>query len=319
MKKISIITPTFNEEENIERIAIAIANVAKEEKGYLFEHIFIDNSSKDQTVNKILKLIKEFPHIGLIINNRNFGQIRSPFHALISSDADASIQICADLQEPPELIHEFLRKWEKNALVVGGVKKSSEESKFIYLIRGFYYKLLSIITDYEQTSQFTGFGLYDKKVIEEFKKIDDLYPYSRGLISDLGFKVEEVPYRQKKREFGVTKNNFFTLFDVAIVGMISNSKIPIRIATLIGFVFSLFSLAAGIIYFFLKLLFWNSFEFGLAPLLIIVSFGLSIIIFFLGIIGEYIGSIHSEILKRPRVLEKERVNLPVKNLLNKEL
>jgi len=319
MKKISIITPTYNEEENVKRIAIAIANVAKEEKGYLFEHIFIDNSSSDQTVNKILELIREFPHIGLIINNRNFGQIRSPFHALTSTDADASIQICADLQEPPELIHEFLREWEKNALVVGGVKKSSEENRIVYFIRNLYYKLLSLITEYEQTSQFTGFGLYDKKVIEEFKKIDDLYPYSRGLISDLGFKVREVPYRQKKREFGVTKNNFFTLFDFAIVGMVSNSKIPIRIATLIGFIFSFFSLAAGVIYFFLKLLFWNSFELGLAPLLIIVSFGLSIIIFFLGIIGEYIGSMHSEIIKRPRVLEKERINYPVKNLFNKEL
>ena len=220
------------------------------------------------------------------------------------------------MQEPPELIHDFLRKWEDGALVVGGVKESSEENRFLFFLRGIYYKLLSAISEHDLISQFTGFGLFDKTVIEEFRKINDLYPYSRGLISDLGFKVEVVKYRQKQREFGSTKNNFFTLFDYALVGMISNSKIPIRIATLFGFIFSIFTFASGIVYFILKLLFWDSFEIGLAPLIILISFGLSIIVFFLGIIGEYIGSIHSEVLRRPRVLEKKRINYPVKNLFN---
>ena len=211
-----------------------------------------------------------------------------------------------------------MRKWESGAKVVGGVKESSEENRLLFFLRGIYYKLLSAITEHPLVSQFTGFGLYDKDVIDEFKKINDLYPYGRGLISDLGFDVEIVKFRQKKRKFGYTKNNFFTLFDIALVGMISNSKTPIRIATLIGFIFSMFTFISGIVYFILKLLFWNSFEFGLAPLIIIISFGLSIIIFFLGIIGEYIGSIHSEILKRPRVLEKERINYPVKNLFNRK-
>ena len=165
-------------------------------------------------------------------------------------------------------------------------------------------------------SHFTGFGLYDKSVIEEFRKINDLNPYLRGLISDLGFKVETVKYNQRERQFGVTKNNFFTLFDYALIGMISNSKIPIRIATLIGFVFSIFTFICGTTYLILKLLFWDSFEFGLAPLIILISFGLSIIIFFLGIIGEYVGAMHSEVLKRPRVLEKQTINYPVKNHLN---
>ena len=316
MKKISIITPTFNEEENVALMIDAIAKVAQKEKEYTFEHIIIDNASTDRTVSKVKDLIDKYPHVGLIVNNRNFGQLRSPFYALTVAESDATIQLCSDMQEPPELIHDFLRKWEDGALVVGGVKESSEENRFLFFLRGIYYKLLSAITEHDLISQFTGFGLFDKTVIEEFRKINDLYPYSRGLISDLGFKVEVVKYRQKEREFGSSKNNFFTLFDYALVGMISNSKTPIRIATLFGFIFSIFTFASGIVYFILKLLFWDSFEIGLAPLIILISFGLSIIVFFLGIIGEYIGSIHSEVLRRPRVLEKKRINYPVKNLFN---
>tara|TARA_Y100001970_G_scaffold99284_1_gene124875 strand:+ start:807 stop:1766 length:960 start_codon:yes stop_codon:yes gene_type:complete len=316
MKKISIITPTFNEEENVALMIDAIAKVAQKEKEYTFEHIIIDNASTDRTVSKVKDLIDKYPHVGLIVNNRNFGQLRSPFYALTVAESDATIQLCSDMQEPPELIHDFLRKWEDGALVVGGVKESSEENRFLFFLRGIYYKLLAAITEHNLISQFTGFGLFDKTVIEEFRKINDLYPYSRGLISDLGFKVEVVKYRQKEREFGSSKNNFFTLFDYALVGMISNSKTPIRIATLFGFIFSIFTFASGIVYFILKLLFWDSFEIGLAPLIILISFGLSIIVFFLGIIGEYIGSIHSEVLRRPRVLEKKRINYPVKNLFN---
>ncbi len=316
MKKISIITPTFNEEENVALMVDAITKVAEKEKKYSFEHIIIDNASTDKTVNVVKDLINKYPHVGLIVNNRNFGQLRSPFHALTLVESDATIQLCSDLQEPPELIHDFLRKWENGALVVGGVKQSSEENRFLFFLRGIYYKLLSAITEHDLISQFTGFGLFDKTVIEEFRKINDLYPYSRGLISDLGFNVEVVKYRQKERAFGSTKNNFFTLFDYALVGMVSNSKIPIRIATIFGFIFSMFTFASGIVYLILKLFNWDSFGAGLAPLIILISFGLSIIIFFLGIIGEYIGSIHSEVLKRPRVIEKRRINYPVKSLFN---
>lgn len=316
MKKISVITPTYNEQDNVKLVVDAIKQVAKKEQNYIFEHILIDNASTDQTVNCIKEIIKDNPHVGLVINNRNFGQARSPFHALTLVESDATIGLCADLQEPPELIHDFLRKWEEGALVVGGVKESSEENRITFLLRNFYYKLLSIISEHDLVSNFTGFALYDKSVIEEFRKINDLSPYFRGLISDLGFKIETVEYKQRERRFGVTKNNFFTLFDFALSGMISHSKIPIRIATLIGFVFSIFTFICGTTYLILKLLFWDYFEFGLAPLIILISFGLSIIIFFLGIIGEYIGAIHSEILIRPRVLEKQRINYPVKNLLN---
>tara|TARA_B100001093_G_scaffold416307_1_gene406939 strand:+ start:4800 stop:5759 length:960 start_codon:yes stop_codon:yes gene_type:complete len=316
MKKISIITPTFNEQENVKLMVEAIEQVARKEKDYIFEHIFIDNDSQDDTVKNIESLINDHPHVGLIINNRNFGQVRSPFHALTLVESDATIGICSDLQEPPELIHDFLRKWEEGALVVGGVKESSKENRVLFFIRSIYYKLLSVITEHHLVSQFTGFGLYDKSVIREIRKINDQTPYLRGLISDLGFKIETVRYKQKTRQFGVTKNNFFTLFDFALVGMISNSKVPIRIATLIGFIFSMFTFACGTTYLILKIFFWDYFEFGLAPLIILISFGLSIIIFFLGIIGEYIGAIHSEILKRPRVLERQRINYPVKSLFN---
>ena len=257
MKKISIITPTFNEEENVALMVDAIAKVAEKEKKYSFEHIIIDNASTDKTVNVVKNLINQYPHVGLIVNNRNFGQLRSPFHALTLVESDATIQLCSDLQEPPELIHDFLRKWENGALVVGGVKESSEENRFLFFLRGVYYKLLSAITEHDLISQFTGFGLFDKTVIEEFRKINDLYPYSRGLISDLGFNVEVVKYRQKEREFGSTKNNFFTLFDYALVGMVSNSKIPIRIATIFGFIFSMFTFASGIVYLILKLSYWD--------------------------------------------------------------
>ena len=312
MKKISIVTPTYNEEGNVKALVEAINRVISQEKNYLFEHIFIDNASEDNTINEICSLIDKFPHIGLIVNNRNFGQIRSPFHAISLTESDATIQLCADLQEPPELIHEFIREWEQGALVVGGVKESSAESKFMFMIRNIYYKALSFVTEHHLVSQFTGFGLYDQSVIKELKSIKDLYPYTRGLISDLGFDVLEIPYKQVERRAGKSKNNFLSLFDYAVVGLISNSKMPIRIATIIGFAFSAFSFCIGVVYLVLKILYWNSFELGLSPILILISFGFSIIIFFLGILGEYIGSIHSEALTRKRVIEKDRINFPIK-------
>tara|TARA_S200000501_G_scaffold362931_1_gene393039 strand:+ start:3874 stop:4830 length:957 start_codon:yes stop_codon:yes gene_type:complete len=317
MKKISIITPTYNEEENIFPLVESVFEVIKKQKNYLFEHLIIDNASEDSTQDRIKKIIESMPHVGLIINNRNFGQIRSPFHALVTSNADAVIIICADLQDPPEMISEFIKFWEEGAKVVAGVKKKSKENIILFNIRKLYYWLLKSLSDHNLISNWNGFGLIDKEVLLEFKKVKDTFPYFRGLISDLGYDIKEVSYEQNIRLRGKSKNNFLSLFDYAVVGMTSNSKMPIRAATLLGMIFSFFSLAVGLFYFIFKIIYWDSFQLGVAPVIILFSLGMSLVIFFLGIIGEYIGSIHAEVISRPRVIEKKRINYPVSKELNK--
>lgn len=318
MKKISIITPVYNEEDNIIPLSHEIHEVIKLIPGYEFEHIYIDNSSTDGTVDKIKEVIKEKAYIGLIVNNRNYGQIRSPFHAMISVDADAVITIAADLQDPPILIKDFISKWEEGIPVVGAVKNKSKENPFMFWGRKAFYKILKKISDKDLIENFSGYALYDKKVINELKKIPDLYPYVRGLIVDLGFKFEPVYFHQDIRRNGKSKNNFITLFDFAMVGIVSNSKVPIRIATLIGLFSSIISLIIGFVYLVLKLINWDSFDAGFTPLILIISFGFSVLIFFTGLIGEYIASIHSNILRRPYVVEEDRFNFPVQSPLNNE-
>lgn len=316
MKTISIITPVYNEYENLTELVNSIKEVARIEKDYLFEHIIIDNDSSDHSRDKIAELIKENPHLGAIYNRRNFGQLRSPFHALLSTNGDAVILMCADLQEPPELIHKFLREWEKGYEVVAGVRSKSKEGLIISLARKAYYYIINSISDYTQIQNFTGFALYDASVINEFRKIPDTYPYTRGLITDLGYKPKYIFFEQGQRKGGKSKNNYVSLFDYAIHGITANSKLPIRALTLMGLFFSSFTFLIGIIYLIAKLLFWDSFYAGLAPLIIITAFGFSIVLFFLGLIGEYVASIHTQILNRPRVTELERINLPCKGKIN---
>ncbi|MFM2322409.1 MAG: hypothetical protein RLZZ225_562 [Pseudomonadota bacterium] len=308
MKLISIVIPCFNEEENILELYHQIKNVFKKNPFYNYESIFIDNASKDGTVNVLKKIAEKDKNIKIIVNARNFGHIRSPFYGLLQANGDAVILMGADLQEPPYLINDFILAWEAGFKIVIGIKEKSEESKLMFSIRKLYYRFVTSISEVELVKNFTGFGLYDRSFLNIFKKIDDPYPYFRGFIADIGFERKEVPYTQPKRKYGITKNNFYTLYDVAMLGITNYSKLPIRLATISGFFLSIISLTLAILFFLLKLIFWSNFSIGIAPILCSLFFFFSVQLFFTGLLGEYIGSIHTKIMKRPLVIEQERIN-----------
>ncbi|MGO4345176.1 glycosyltransferase family 2 protein [Paenibacillus sp. MCAF9] len=308
LKFISIVTPCYNEEANVEEVYAQVKSVFDTLSGYVYEHIFIDNASKDNTLKILKQMAQQDSNVKVIANARNFGHIRSPYHALLQSRGDASILLVADLQDPPTMIKDFIQKWEEGYKVVLGVKAQSEESALMFAIRKMYYNFINRVSEIELTKNNTGFGLYDAKVIEILRGIDDPYPYFRGLISDIGFESYKIEYIQPSRKRGVTANNFYTLYDMAMLGITNHSKIPLRMAAMVGFLMSAFSFIVAIIYFLAKLLFWNSFSVGTAPLVIGLFLFSSVQLFFIGIIGEYIGSIHTQVLKRPHVIEKERIN-----------
>ncbi|WP_042227437.1 glycosyltransferase family 2 protein [Paenibacillus popilliae] len=318
MKKISIVTPCYNEAENVEELYQQVKKVFDDLPGYDYEHIFIDNASKDKTVS-ILKEIAAVDHnVKIIVNARNFGHIRSPYHALLQADGDAVILLVADLQDPPNMIKDFILKWEEGYKVVLGVKTQSHESPVMFAIRKMYYNFINRVSEIELTKNNTGFGLYDNKVIEILRKIDDPYPYFRGLISDIGFESYKIEYVQPVRRRGITKNNFYTLYDIAMLGITNHSKIPLRLAAMLGFLMSALSLLTAGGYLIAKLFFWSSFTLGMAPLVIGLFLFSSVQLFFIGIIGEYIGSIHTQVLKRPLVVEKERINFDVSDISREE-
>jgi len=308
MKKISVVSGCYNEEGNVEELYRQVRSILKEFPQYIYEHIFIDNASEDKTVQILKGLAKDDKNLKIIVNTRNFGHIRSPFYGILQAKGDAVIYICSDLQEPPVLIRDFLKKWEEGYKIVVGIKSKSKENILMFRIRLFYYKLLNFLSETKLIENFTGFGLYDKEVIDKIRAIDDPYPYFRGLISELGYAPSVIEYNQPKRKKGITKNNFYTLFDMAMLGFVNNSKIPLRLAIFIGTAFSILSFLVGSAYLIYKLLFWDRFVLGVAPLVIGVFFFFSIQLFFTGIIGEYIGSIHTQVKKRPLVIEKERIN-----------
>jgi polyisoprenyl-phosphate glycosyltransferase len=318
MKKISVITPVFNEEENILDLVKNIKKIMSKESLYLFEHIFIDNDSNDKTMELIKNLIKANPHIGLIKNRRNFGGLRSTFYALKTVDCDAAILLSADMQEPLELIPQFLRKWENGHMIVGGIKKTSDENFLMFQTRSLYYKILSSISDIKPIKGFTGFALYDAEVLEKFNTINDQLPYVRGLPSDFGFDIEEIEYHQIERLRGNPSNSIFDLIEIAMIGLTSHSKAPIRMASIMGGFLAFISIIVGLIYLVLKLLYWNSFELGLAPILVFMTFTFAIQILFLGLIGEYVAKINIQVTKRPLVIEESRTNYPVETLLNQK-
>lgn len=311
MKKlITVVTACYNEEDNIslvyERVKTVFDNALSQ---YAYEHLFIDNASEDNTV-KILKKIAGYDNnVKIIINSRNFGHIRSPYHGLIQADGDAVVSIVADLQDPPEMIPDMVKKWEEGAHIVVAVKQESKENPIMFRIRKMYYGLLKNLSDVDIIQNYTGFGLYDKKIITILRNIPDPYPFFRGIIAEIGFKVEMITYTQPRRERGITKNNLYTLYDMGILGIISNSKVPLRIATFFGFILSFVSFLAGIIFFIGKILFWNTFQAGIAPLLIGNFFLFGVMLFFIGILGEYVGAIYTQVLARPRVYEMERINI----------
>ena len=307
-KLISVVTPCYNEELNVNLIYSKVKEVFQNLPQYRYEHIFIDNCSKDNTVSILKEICKGDVNVKLIVNTRNFGWMRSPYYALLQSGGDATILIVADLQDPPEMIFKFLEKWEEGFKVVIGVKAQAEESRLMFLIRSTYYNLINKLSDTELIKNYTGYGLYDKVIIDILRTLDDPYPYFRGLISDIGYEVFKIPYTQPTRKRGISTSNFYALYDVGILGITNHSKMPLRLATFIGFVMSLCSLGIAFIYFIYKLVRWDWFSAGQAPLVIGLFFFSSVQLFFIGIVGEYIGSIHTQVLKRPLVIEKERIN-----------
>jgi polyisoprenyl-phosphate glycosyltransferase len=308
MKLISIMTQCFNEEGNVENVYRQVKEVFKTLPEYNYEHIFIDNASTDRTVDILKKIAKDDKNVKIIVNVRNFGHVRSPYYGVLQCKGDAVISIVADLQDPPVMIKDFIKKWEEGYKIVLGIKIKSKENKLMFLIRRLFYYIMFKIAETEQIKNFTGFGLYDKIFIDILRNLDEPYPYFRGLVSEFGFQKIEIPYTQLRREKGKTKNNFYTLYDVAMLGFINHSKMPLRLASFIGFAVSLISILIAFGYLIYKLVFWYSFQLGMAPLVIGIFFLGGVQLFFLGMIGEYIGSIFTQVKKHPLVIEKERIN-----------
>ena len=308
MKIVSIVTPCYNEEDNVQDVYFQVKKIFDGLEQYNYEHLFIDNASKDKTVEILKEIAKEDQRVKIIINCRNFGPSRSMYYALLQTCGDSVVLLPADLQEPPELIPEFIQKWEDGYTVIKGVKTSSKESFLMYFLRSAYYFLIRRISDIELTSHFIGFGLYDKKVIEALREINDPYPYFRGLIEELGFHSIKVEYEQKRRKKGKSSYNFFRYFDEAMLGITSHSRIPLRLATIVGFIMSFLSLMIAFGYLIAKLVFWQLFPLGTAPITVGLFLLASIQLFFIGIIGEYIGLMHLRMLKRPLVVERQRIN-----------
>ena len=302
-------TACYNEEENVLELYKAVRRIFEQElPQYDYEHIFIDNCSEDKTVTILKGIAYDDKRVKIIVNARNFGHIRSPFYGLLQGTGDAVISVAADFQDPPEMIPRFVEKWEEGYKTVVGVKSKSEENRLMYWVRGRFYKLIKKISEGEQIENFTGFGLYDRCVVEELKKMNDPYPYFRGMICEIGFERAEIEFVQPVRERGKTKNNIYTLYDMAMTGITANSKVPLRLATMAGFTTAAGSLIIALIYLIIKLTNWNTFNLGLAPMVIGMFFIGSVLMAFIGIIGEYVGAIYTQVQNRPLVVVKERIN-----------
>lgn len=306
-KKISIVTPLFNEEGNVVELCNRIAEVMKAQP-YEYEHLCIDNSSTDRTVDLLRLRATEDSNLKVVINARNFGYVRSSFHGLLQASGDAVVLISSDLQDPPEIIPEFIERWESGYKSVLATKETSEESSIIFGLRRLYYKAVGLISEVPLVSNATGSGLFDREVVDILKTLKDPYPYFRGLISEIGFPIAKVPFVQPRRKRGVTSQNFYSLYDMAMLGITKHSKIPLRLVTIFGFAIACFSLLVAVGYFMAKILFWNSFEIGTAPLVIGLFFFSAVQMIFLGFIGEYVGNIQTQVRDLPLVVELERIN-----------
>lgn len=306
-KKISIVTPTFNEEENISKLCEAISKEMKT-LDYDYEHIIIDNFSNDKTTDIIKKIAQEDKRVKLIVNSRNFGHIRSSQYGILQSSGDATILISSDFQEPLNLIKKYIKEWENGHKIVLGQRNSSDTNKFLDTIKTMFYKFINKISDTPLIERSGSTGLISKEIVDHLRNISDPYPYLRGLLPELSADIKLIQYHQAERSKGVTKNNFYTLYDMAILGIIKHSKVPLRIATFLGILASFFSILVAIVFFIYKLLFWSSFKVGIAPLVIGLFSVASIQLFLLGFIGEYVMQILIHNKNVPLVVEKERIN-----------
>lgn len=308
-KLITIMTPCYNEEPNVRELHRRVLAMASELPEYQIKHLFIDNASTDGTVTVLRELAAEDSSVSVIVNARNFGADRSGMYAFLQAEGDAIGSVAADLQDPPELFVEMIREWEKGFPIVAAIKTSSDENGLMYFVRTAYYRLVAHLTNVEVLEHFTGFGLYDRSVVEQIRdNFRDPYPYFRGMIAELGLPYSRVFYNQNRRKQGITKNNFYKLYDLAMVGITNLSKVPLRLVIGCGFISAAISFVLGVAYLAYKLVFWNSFSVGVAPLVLGLFFLGSIQLIALGIIGEYVGSIHTFVQNRPLVTEKERIN-----------
>ena len=305
---LSIVTPCYNEEENVDELYTQVKAAIADQTKYEFELIFIDNHSQDGTVAKLKKLAEKDPMVKIIVNTRNFGHIRSPYYGILQSRGAATIYLASDLQDPPELIPEFIRYWEEGYKLVMAIKPVSKGIAWVHALRKAYYRFLDGISDITLVADATGFGLYDREVLDHLRQIDDPYPFLRGLICELGYEIKTIPFAQPRRLRGISKNNLYTLYDIAMLGIVSHSKVPIRIAAFAGFALGMLSVIAAIVFLILKLLYWDSFPMGIAPVVIGMFFMFGVLMLFIGILGEYIGAIHTHTQRRPVVIEKERIN-----------
>jgi glycosyltransferase involved in cell wall biosynthesis len=307
--KISVVTPCFNEEQNVTLVCDAVKKaVASLGPGYDYEHIFIDNASTDTTVAILKQIAAEDKRVKIIVNAKNFGVYRSPLHALFQASGDVIVPLCADLQDPPELIPEFVRRWEQGFKIVAAVKKGSREFFLMAWCRRLYYRILRSLSEIELINDFTGFGLYDKCVIDLIRSTGDHYPYVRGLVSEMGFPIARVEYIRPGRAHGLTKNRLSDLYAQAMNGIVNQSKVPLRLAAWTGLMVAMASLVAASVFFVYKLLHWQTFSVGIAPVALGLFFFSAVQLVFLGILGEYVGAIHGRLFQKWLVIEKERVN-----------
>lgn len=308
MKTITIVTPVYNEDQNIEEVYHRVKKILKNHDELNYKHLFIDNDSSDNSQKIIRSLCEKDKNVLAIFNRKDYGHIKSPYYAITKCETDAVIFLVADLQDPPELIDKFIHDWKAGEKLIVAVKKTSKESKVFFMVRRIYYFLLNMIAEEQLQKNFLGFGLFDKEVVDFLKKIEDPEPYLRGLVIESGFKPKIIEYDQNQRERNFTKNNFFTLYDLAMIGITSYSKWPLRIIIFMSFITGSLSLLVGIIYTIAKFLYWENFQAGVSPLIILSTLMFSILMFFLGFVAEYILAIHIRLKKRPLVEEKERIN-----------
>lgn len=307
-KKLSVVSGCYNEKANLFELYDRLIKVFQQLPQYDYEIIIADNYSHDGSRDVLRQLAAKDKKFKVILNSNNFGHVRSPYNAFLQATGDAVVNMCSDLQDPPEMIIDFVREWEAGASVVCAVKPSSKENLLMFSLRRVYYLLLDKLSETRQVHNFTGFGLYDRKFADAMKKYHDPYPYFRGLIGEIGFKRVEIEFVQPVRKHGRTKNNLFTLYDFAMTGFVNHTKIPLRLATFFGFCLAVLSLLIALGYFIYKLVFWDTFNLGVAPLIIGLFFFSAVQLIFIGIIGEYIGAIYTHVKDKPLVIEEEKLN-----------